>query len=92
MNENLMFSLQESLIFTLGREFEIGVNSKHSTKFHFEEFSFFIGAVQEMLKGDKSLNVDSLDEFFLRIKYFAEKQSRTKDTLFFWIAHAKLTR
>ena len=92
VKEYLMFSLQESLIFTLGREFEIGVNSKHSTKFHFEEFSLFIGAVQEMLKGDKSLNIDSLEEFFLRIKYSAKKQSRIKDTLFFWIAHAKLLR
>ena len=45
-----------------------------------------------MLKGDKSLNIDSLEEFFLRIKYSAKKQSRIKDTLFFWIAHAKLLR
>jgi len=87
-----MFALQESLMFTLGREFEIGVDSKHSTKFHFEEFSFFIGAIQEMLEADKSLNVDSLEEFFLRIKYSAKKQSRIKDTFFFWIAHAKLLR
>lgn len=87
-----MFALQESLMFTLGREFEIGVNSKHSTKFHFEEFSFFIGAIQEMMEADKSLNVDSLEEFFLRIKYSANKQSRIKDTFFFWIAHAKLLR
>lgn len=41
----MMFALQESLMFTLGREFEIGVNSKHSTKFQFEEFSFFVGTI-----------------------------------------------
>lgn len=35
---------------TLGREFHIGVNSKHSTKFRFEIFLSFINAVKETLE------------------------------------------
>lgn len=33
-----------------------------------------------------------LEEFFMRLKFFAKRQSRVKDTFFFWIAHAKLLR
>jgi len=45
-----------------------------------------------MLEADKTLNLNSIEEFFLRIKYSTKKHSRMKDTFFFWIAHAKLLR
>ena len=45
-----------------------------------------------MLEADKSLNLNSIEEFMLRIKYSTKKHSRMKDTFFFWIAHAKLLR
>jgi hypothetical protein len=78
-------------MYTLAREFQIGVKSKHSSKFHFEEFSHFIEAIKETVETDKSLTLLPLEEFFLRIKFYAKRQSRAKDT-FFWIAHAKLLR
>lgn len=89
---DLLFALQESLIFTLGREFQIGVDSKHSRKFHFHQFSHFIDTVKETLEANKDWNVDKLEDFFVRLKFMAKRQSRLKDTFFFWIAHAKLLR
>ncbi len=77
-------------MYTLGREFQVGVNSKHSKKFHFEEFSFFIRAMKAIIEADRSLSLQSLEEFLLRVKFFANRQTRVKDTFLFWVAHAKL--
>lgn len=89
---DLMFALQESILFTLAREFQIGVASKHSTKFFFQDFTEFTETITECLKREKSWSVQPLEDFFIRLKFMAKKQSRAKDTFFFWIAHAKLLR
>jgi hypothetical protein len=48
--------------------------------------------VKETLDANKDWTVEKLEEFFVRIKFIAKRQSRIKDTFFFWIAHAKLLR
>lgn len=89
---DLKFALEQSILLTLAREFQIGVNSKHSTKFFFQDFTEFIDVIKDCLKREKSWNVNSLEDFFLRLKLIAKRQSRFKDTVFFWVAHAKLLR
>lgn len=87
---DLKFALEQSILLTLGREFQTGVNSKHSRKFFFTEFSEFIDVVKDTLKKEKTWNLNSCEDFFLRLRLMAKRQARLKDTLFFWVAHAKL--
>jgi hypothetical protein len=84
--------LEQSILITLAREFEIGVKSKHSRKFFFTDFTEFIEAIKDCLEREKSWTLEKLEDFFLRLKFIGKHQSRFKDTVFFWVAHAKLLR
>jgi hypothetical protein len=44
------------------------------------------------LKFNSGWTCENLDEFFLRIQFFAERQAQVKDNFVFWTAHAKLLR
>ena len=79
-------------MFTLGREFQIGSESKHSTKFHFDELNNFVEAMRLALHENKHWTVEHLEEFILRVKIFADRQYKFKDVLLFWVAHAKLQK
>ena len=91
LKPDLFFSLQESIMFTLSREFQIGCASKHSQKFHFDNFTAFVETVCTELEANKEWTVENLEELFIRIKIFGKRQSKVK-AVFFWIAHAKLMR
>ncbi|CDW90129.1 UNKNOWN [Stylonychia lemnae] len=84
--------LIESLMFSLGREIEIGCHSKHSTKFEFEDFSSFLKIFKVQLKHNKSLNIQPFDELIIRLKKLSKKQEKLTDVIIFWVAHAKLLR
>lgn len=40
-------ALEESLIYTLCREIQIGCSSKHSRRFKFDEFTAFIATIKD---------------------------------------------
>ena len=90
--QNLIFALKESCMWTLGREFMIGSESKHSTKFHFDELNMFVETMRLALHENKEWTVESLEEFIHRIKIYADRQYKVKDVLLFWVAHAKLQK
>lgn len=79
-------------MWTLGREFQLGSVSKHSTKFHFEELCNFVETMRLALHENKDWTVESLEEFILRLKAFADRQHKVADALIFWVAHAKLQK
>lgn len=54
---DLFFALQESIMFTLSREFQIGCSSKHSQKFHFDCFTAFVETVVNELEANKEWTV-----------------------------------
>ena len=60
-------------MFTLGREFAIGVNSKHSRKFHFDHFTGFIQGVKNSLEQNKEWNLNNLEEFLIRLGFYAKR-------------------
>ena len=66
--------------------------SKHSTKFNFDQFTAFVDTMTGSLKSEKQWTLDNLEEFLVRVKLFAKRQFKVKDTLLFWVAHAKLQR
>ena len=84
--------MKESIMLTLGREFQIGSVSKHSTKFHFDELTAFVETMRLALSENKPWTVEHLEEFIHRIKIFADRQHKVKDVLLFWVAHAKLQK
>lgn len=92
IKNHFYLALEESLMYTLGREIQIGCASKHSRKFHFDDFTCFIQTIKVALKENKSLKIKGLEELFIRLRQFADKQSRVADYLIFWVAHAKLLR
>jgi hypothetical protein len=60
-------------MWTLGREFMVGSNSKHSTKFHFDELNIFIETIRLALHENKEWKIENLEELFLRIKIYADR-------------------
>eukprot|EP00347_Sterkiella_histriomuscorum_P009341 403341583 len=85
-------ALEESLIYTLGREIQIGCASKHSRKFNFDDVTCFLTVIKNSYKENKSLKIKVLESLFIRLKLIADKQSKVADYLIFWVAHAKLLR
>lgn len=79
-------------MYTLGREIQIGCASKHSRKFHFDDFTCFINVIKTAIKEDKSINAKGMEEVFIRLKKISDKQSSFADYVVFWVAHAKLLR
>ncbi len=79
-------------MWTLGREFMIGSEAKHSTKFHFDDLNSFVETMRLALHENKDFTVENLEEFILRIKIYADRQYKVKDMLLFWVAHAKLQK
>ena len=90
--KDLIFALQESIMFTLCREIRLGTLSKHSTKFFFDNFTALVDTFMQVLGEEKEWTVKNLEEFILRIKNYAKRQFKAKDVLLFWVAHAKLNK
>eukprot|EP00347_Sterkiella_histriomuscorum_P010157 403377385 len=88
----LFSALEESIVFTLCREIQIGCASKHSKRFKFDEFTTFVTILKDTMKSDKNLQVQGMEKVLLRIQKFSKRQEKFADVLLFWVAHAKLLR
>jgi hypothetical protein len=71
--QDLIFALKESCMWTLGREFMIGSESKHSTKFHFDDLNSFVETMRLALHENKEWTVETLEELIYRIKIYADR-------------------
>ena len=72
-NKDLLFSLQESIMFTICREMRFGTESKHSRKFFFDNFTALVDTFMQVLGEEKEWTVKNLEEFILRIKNYANR-------------------
>jgi|LauGreDrversion4_2_1035121.scaffolds.fasta_scaffold4279185_1 hypothetical protein len=68
-----MFALTESIMFTLCREMRLGTQSKHSTKFFFDNFTLLVDTFMNVLGEQKEWTVKNLEEFILRLKFYANR-------------------
>eukprot|EP00347_Sterkiella_histriomuscorum_P009216 403342079 len=89
---NLFSALEESIVFTLCREIQIGCASKHSKRFKFDDFTTFVTVLKDTMKSDRNLQVQGMEKVLLRIQKFSKRQEKFADVLLFWVAHAKLLR
>jgi hypothetical protein len=71
--QDLIFALKESCMWTLGREFMIGSDAKHSTKFHFDELNSFVETMRLALHDNPEWTVENLEELIHRIKIYADR-------------------
>jgi hypothetical protein len=71
--QDLIFALKESCMWTLGREFMIGSDAKHSTKFHFDDLNMFVETMRLALHENKEWTVEHLEEFIHRVKIYADR-------------------
>jgi len=71
--KDLIFALQESIIFTICREMRLGTQSKHSRKFFFDNFTALVDTFMQVLGEEKEWTVKNLEEFIFRLKNYANR-------------------